>query len=140
MNILVKKMTLIDFVFPKLRTVKTWLDKCLKSNVSEDPLKSSIENGLKHCWNLLSQHLYQIYWSMRRQLSCKKSLLVICQILRRFANILASNNKYPIVKRDNLMIPIQMQLSLKEKFFSIFRSIFDIWTQFLIFWMKRWPS
>ena len=28
-----KKMTLIDFVCPKLPTPKTWLDKCLKSPV-----------------------------------------------------------------------------------------------------------
>ena len=29
-----KKMTLAPFVFLKLRTLKTWLDKCLKSRVS----------------------------------------------------------------------------------------------------------
>ena len=28
---------------------KTWLDKCLKSPVSEDPLTSNIGNGPKHC-------------------------------------------------------------------------------------------
>ena len=31
---------------------KTWLDKCLKSPVSEDPLTSNMVNGPKHCWNL----------------------------------------------------------------------------------------
>ena len=31
---------------------KSWLDKCLKSPVSEDHLKSNMVNGLKHCWNL----------------------------------------------------------------------------------------
>ena len=30
---------------------KTWLDKCLKSPVSEDPLTSKMVNGPKHCWN-----------------------------------------------------------------------------------------
>ena len=39
-----KKMALIDFVFPKLRSLKTWLGKCLKSNVSEDTLKSNMVN------------------------------------------------------------------------------------------------
>ena len=29
-------MTFIDFVYPKLRTPKTWVDKCLKSLASED--------------------------------------------------------------------------------------------------------
>ena len=28
---------------------KTWLDKCLKSPVSEDPMKSNMVNGPKHC-------------------------------------------------------------------------------------------
>ena len=35
-------MTLIDFVFPKLRTLKTWLDKCLKGPVSEDHSTSNM--------------------------------------------------------------------------------------------------
>ena len=30
-------MTLIDLVFPKLRTPKTWSDKCLKSPVTGEP-------------------------------------------------------------------------------------------------------
>ena len=32
------------------------------------------------------QHLYDSYWLMWRQLSCKKSLLVICKILWLFIN------------------------------------------------------
>ena len=28
---------------------KTWLDKCLKSPVSEDPSTSDMVNGRKHC-------------------------------------------------------------------------------------------
>ena len=30
---------------------KTWLDKCLKTLVSEDPLTSKMENGPKNFWN-----------------------------------------------------------------------------------------
>ena len=45
-------MTLKDFVLSKLRTLKTWLDKCLKSFVSEDLSTSNMINGPKHCWNL----------------------------------------------------------------------------------------
>ena len=37
-------MTLIAFVFPKLRTLKTWLDKCLKSPVLEDLFASNMVN------------------------------------------------------------------------------------------------
>ena len=45
-------MTLIDFAFPKLRSLKTWLDKRLKSNVSEDVSNSNMVNWPKNCWNL----------------------------------------------------------------------------------------
>ena len=45
-------MTLIDFVFSKLRSLKTWLDKRLKSKVSGDPLKSNMVEGLKNCENM----------------------------------------------------------------------------------------
>ena len=47
-----QKITLIDFVFPKLRTPKTWLDKCLKSPVSEDPANRNIVNEPKNCCHL----------------------------------------------------------------------------------------
>ena len=47
-----KNMTLTAFVFPKLRTLKTWLDKCTKSSVSEDNSTSNKVNVHKHCWNL----------------------------------------------------------------------------------------
>ena len=47
-----KKMTLIAFVFWKLSTPETWLDKCLKSPISEDPSTSNMADVPKHCWNL----------------------------------------------------------------------------------------
>ena len=42
-----KKMTLIDFDFPKLRTPETWSDKCLKSPVSDIPSTSNMVNVTK---------------------------------------------------------------------------------------------
>ena len=47
-----KNITLRYFVFSKLRTPKTWSDKCLKSLVSEDLSRSNMVNVPKHCWNL----------------------------------------------------------------------------------------
>ena len=44
-------MTLIADVVPKLRTRKTWLNKSLKSPVSEDPSASNMVKETKHCWN-----------------------------------------------------------------------------------------
>ena len=42
-----------------------------------------------------------------------------CQIWGLLLKTLAANEKYPLLKRDNLTIPIQMQLSQKEETFSL---------------------
>ena len=57
---------------------------------------------------------------MGTELNCKKSLSVICKILRLFVNILSAVDKYSLPNRDNLTDPIQMQLSQKQKAFSEF--------------------
>ena len=36
-------------IFELMDSEKTWLDKCLKSPVSEDPSTSNMGNGWKHC-------------------------------------------------------------------------------------------
>ena len=71
-----------------------------------------------------SQHLYHIHWSLARKLCSKKSLLLTCQILGLLVNTLAADEKYPVLNRDNLTIPIQMQLSQKQKTFSQFFAAF----------------
>ena len=67
-----------------------------------------------------SQHIYPIIWSLPSQLSSKPSLWLTWQMLGLFLNTLAGNEKYPFLKRDNLTVPIQMQLSQKRKTFSEF--------------------
>ena len=64
-----------------------------------------------------SQHLYHIHWSLPSQLSWKTSLLLTCQILGLLLNILAGDEKYPVLNRDNLTIPVQMHdTSLIERY------------------------
>ena len=48
-------------------------------------------------------------------MSFGKSLLLTCQILGRLVNTFAADEKYPVVNSDKLPIPIQMQLSYKQK-------------------------
>ena len=50
----------------------------------------------------------------------KKSLLVIHKILSLFVNTLRVNDKHNLLNRDNLMQPIQMKLSQKQKTFCYF--------------------
>ena len=61
---------------------------------------------------------------------CKKSLLLIHKILGRFVNTLAVNEKQYLINRDNLIKPIQIQLSQKQKilsqfFFAFLKSILN---------------
>ena len=49
---------------------------------------------------------------------------MICQILGLLANTLAADDRYPVPNRENLMIPIEMQLSQKQKTFADFFSAF----------------
>ena len=65
-----------------------------------------------------SQHLYHFHESLPSQLSCKKSLLLACQFLVQLVNTTATAEKEPELNRNNLAIPIQMQLSPKQKNFS----------------------
>ena len=88
------------------------------------------KNSYPHSWpNTVESWMapalpYLPYWSLRRQLSWKKSFLVLCKVLRMFFNILTSNKKYSLLNGDNLRHPIRMQLSQKEKTFSQFFSAF----------------
>ena len=71
-----------------------------------------------------SVHFYPIDWSLKSQLSCKKSLLLTSQILGLLVNTLPADEKYPFLNRDNFTIPIQMLLSQKQKIFSQFFAAF----------------
>ena len=71
------------------------------------------------------QDLYSIDWSLASQLSWKKSLLLTWQMLGLFLNILPADEKYPLLKRSNLTVPIHMQLSQKHKTFSQFFTAFS---------------
>ena len=124
MNIFKKMVTLIAEVFPKLRTpenIVTSISKKSRFNgsIGKEDGKCA-QTLLKFEW----KHLHQIYWSLWRQLTCKKSLLVICKISRLFPNTLSADGKYSLLNRDNLTQPIQMQLSRKQKTFSDFFSAF----------------
>ena len=119
-----KRMTLIPEVFPKLRTPKN----IVRSMSKRSRLKGSFgKHHAKRAQTLLKfawQNLYHIYWSLWRQLTFKKFLLVICKISRLFPNTLSADGKYSLLNRDNLTQPIQMQVSRKQKTFSQFFSAF----------------
>ena len=57
-------------------------------------------------------------------MSWKTSFLLPCQISGLLVNTLAADEMYPILNRNNLTIPIEKQLSLKQKSFSEFLGAF----------------
>ena len=88
-----------------------------------------------------SHHLYHIHWSLPSQLSWKKSLWLTCIFLGLLVNTLAADEKYPVLNRDNLTIPIQMQLSLRQETLSqVFSAIlkFTLCSQY--FEKKDYPQ
>ena len=124
-----KNMTLTAFVFPKLRTLKTWLDKCLKISRFRGPFEKQHGKRAKALLKFASQHLYHntqhnittsqhIHQSLLSQLSWKKCLLLTCKILELLVNTLCADEKNLVLHKDNLTIPIQMQLSEEQKCFS----------------------
>ena len=124
MHIFKKKMTLIAEVFPKLWTRKN----LVRSTSKKSSFKGTFgkQHG-KQAQTLLKfewKHLYRIYWSLWRQLTSKKYLLVISKISRMFPNTLSGDGKYSLLNRDNLKQPIQMQFSQKQKNFSHFFAAF----------------
>ena len=70
------------------------------------------------------QHIYQIHWTLSRKLIWEMSLLLSRNILLLLVNTLAANEKYPVLNRDNLKIPIQIQSSQKQNTFSDFFAAF----------------
>ena len=69
------------------------------------------------------RHLYHIYWSLWKKFNWKKSILVLCKILRLFVNTLTADDKYSLHNRDNLTQPIHILLPKKQKtFFQFFSS------------------
>ena len=86
---------------------------------------------LKFAW----QHLYQIYWSLWRQLTCKKSLLMIWKISRLCPNSLSSYGKKQF--KGTILDAI---ISKLKNFFWIFFYIFEIQFKFSTFSKKRWLS
>ena len=118
-------MTLIVEVFSKLGTPRNMVTSMSKKSRFKGSFAKQhgkrAQTLLKFAW----QNLYHIYWSLWRQLTFKKFLLVICKISRLFPNTLSADGKYSLLNRDNLTQEIHMQVSRKQKNFLIF--FLDFW-------------
>ena len=132
-------MTLIADVFPKLRTPKNLVTSMSKKSPFKGPFGKQDRKHAKTLLKFAWQRLYHIYWSVSRQSTCKKSLLVTCKISRLFPHTLSADDKYSLLNRDNLTQSIQTQLSWKQKTFSDFFLHFSNLALILNIFSKRWP-
>ena len=124
MDIFPKKMTLITYLLLRVRPAKNVVRYMCKKFRFRLPFQKEHGKRVSTLLKFEPQHLYHIYSSTGRQLSCKKSPLVIWESLRLFLNTMSAVGKCSFPNRDNLMQPIDMQLSQKLKIFSGFFSAF----------------
>ena len=78
-----------------------WLDKRLKSPLSENPSKCNMENGPKYCSNLNHSSFSIIIDQCEGKLSWKKPLLVTCKILGLFVNKLSTSDTFSLPNETN---------------------------------------
>ena len=117
-----KKLLLITYIFPQFQTLKYMVRQMCQKSHFRKPFNK--QNG-KQSQTLLKasrQQLCDICWSLLKILSRKKFPLLICKILRLFLNIFTAADTYSLVNRNNLMQPIQMQLSKKQKISELISS------------------
>ena len=120
MNIFKNKMTLIAEVFPKLRTPKNMVGSISKKSRFKGSFWKQHGKQVQTLFKFERHNIYHIYWSLWRQLTSKKPLLVTWKISNLFPNKLSADGKYSLLTWDNLTQRIQMQLSQKQKHFSWF--------------------
>ena len=111
-----------------------------KKSCLREPFNKQHDKRAKTPLKSASQHLDHINWSLTRKLSQKKSLFLTWKVFGLLVNTLAAEEIYPVLNRDNLMKPIQIQLSQKEKTFSlIFAAFLKSSSNFERFEEKVWP-
>ena len=81
-------MTLIAYVFPKLRTANNMVRKMSKNSRFRTPFDKQHGKRSQTLLKSARQHLDHIYCSLWKKLSWKKHLLVICKILRKKQKLL----------------------------------------------------
>ena len=97
---------------------KMWLHNCQKKFCFGGLFDKQERKRAEKLLKSEQQRLHHICWSLWTQSSRKKSLLVICKILRLFVNTFTSGDKYSLLNKDNLLQSIDRQLYQKQKSFS----------------------
>ena len=125
MNIFKKKMTLKAYLFLRLQRAKNVVKYMSKKSRLGLPFRKEHGKRVSTLSKFERQHPYHIYWSTKRRITCKKSLLVIWKSSRLFVNTMSAVDKCSLSNRDNLAQPIHMEFCQKLKTFSEFFNVFS---------------
>ena len=117
-------MTLIVYVFPKLRIAKDVFRQmskkpCFRTLSDSQPVKG-YQTLVKICMTAFLSYFLSLWGKLGR----KMSMLVICELLGLFGNTLTADDKYSLCNRENLPQPIQIQYPKKQKTLSEFSAPF----------------
>ena len=111
LNSLGKKTIVIADVFRKLQTVKYLLKPHFRKLCFRTSFDSQRINGCQQFVKSRWEQFYQIFWSLWREMTWKISPLWIFEILGVFVNTLTTDDDYPVRDCENLLFPIQMEIS-----------------------------
>ena len=121
-----------------LKEVGTYTSKrsCLKT-----PFANERVNGFQTLLKSARSHYYPLFSSIRGKLSCKKSALVWCEILRLFVKTLTADENYSRQQYAEFTVTISNAIISETKnFFRTFYCISGMCMKFGVFSKKRWAS
>ena len=123
-NIFQQNMTLIGFVFAKLRTAKDIVREMSKNPGFRTPFDSQHAKGSKRLLKIARKHFYYNFswlWEEKRKIS----LLEIFEILGLFVNTLTADDEYSLCKSENLPPQLKYNFLTNKKLFP--NLLFRFW-------------
>ena len=120
-----ENITLIPYLFPILQTAKDVVTQISKKSYFRRPFGKQHGQQCQKLFQSAWKQFNDTYCTLWRKLSWKKSPLVIYKILELCFNTFTNDDKYPLLNKDTLMQPTEMQLYI-TKTFSTFFSTFLI--------------
>ena len=119
-NILKKRMSVIDQLFPKLLFRKEVANETSRRCCFSTPFGNPRVNGFQTPLKVARHHYYPLFPWILGKLSWKKTALLWSKILRLFANTFTADDKYSFRKMQNFGQQFQTLLSQKRKTLSGF--------------------
>lgn len=118
-------MTLIAYAIPSLGTAKHVVKQMSKTSCFRRSFNRQHGKQSQTLLNSERQHLYHNYCSLRKKLSRRTSLLVICKILRLILNTLTADDEYSLCKSENLPPQLKYNFLTNKKLFP--NLLFHFW-------------